>query len=320
MTDSHWVDPVEFFAPTHSRGPMERRETQSEFVSYDGADLDVRFLLYLQHRSHHIASLFCIPNVYLCVDRLRGDGTAQNISFRKSRCDPDTRRERIAAIRAGIIVYGRGKERRLWIPPDFKNIVDRCRKRYVIFNFGIYVSDGLHTGHANAFLLDKETKTIIRFDPSGKGCPRECVASLRTLLPGWAIQRHSHKLPIQHDGTDSFRGMCVTFSLLYILLTLMNPSRSPVEVHTYLHRQSFSALKSWVLRLNRYIADTLRAVPRGTLVRGHEPTIGTVHLQIGNLVRRSGRSPKKRSKTFSHGGTVRPKTPGALSPVRLTLR
>ena len=283
MPTKKWVPPTDFLSHLPSQGPDEHEDPTSEFASYDGADLDIKFLLALKYASHEATKSVSIPNVYLCIERKDND---LDISYRSGSCNPRTAANRVASIRAGILLVGRGdqvgKERRLYLPPGFRELIDRSKTRFVVFNFGI-ASTSIYNGHANAFLADKQEQRIIRFDPSGKSCFRIVESVMNRLLPGWHVEQHTHRVPIQTKVTDSFQGMCVTFSLLYVLLTVTNPTRTPNEVHSYLQYQSKHVVKDWVLRLNRRIADTLRSIRKGTLTRRGFVYIVNLPLQKASL-------------------------------------
>ena len=260
-----------FFAGEQSRGPAEATAAGSEFLTYDGADLDIKFLLALARRGHPVMKDVTIPNVYLCIER---DHDGRDVlSYRREECDPQTQNRRVLAIRAGLLLVGRGDAvgptRKFVIPPDFAEMVRRCRTRFLIFNLGIS-SDSYRDGHANAFLVDTRARRIVRFDPSSKCCFAIVQAVMREQLPGWRVEQHTHRIPVQTRQSDSYRGMCVTFSLLYVILTLLNPQRTPGQIHDHLRSRGPAVLKEWVLRLNRHIANTLRRIRRGILTRsGH---------------------------------------------------
>lgn len=297
---SGWTDPTEFLSTIGSAGPAESTDRYSEFVSYDGADLDIRFLLSLKHSNHKLSRMVSVPDVYLCIDRVAND---THFSYRKKQCDPRTRSRRLATIRSGLLMVGRGARRRLWLPGEFHSLIMKSRTRFVVFNFGIS-EVSLSQGHSNAFLVDKKEKRVVRFDPSGKCCDDVVRAVMHEHLPGWGVEQHTHRAPIQTKETDSFRGMCVTFSLLYILLTILNPDRRPSEVHRRLQTRPPPVLKNWVLQLNRHIADTLRRYPKGSLTRG-KPRNDSLLFPLQMSLLRHSRRRSRRSRRSSHKGIVR---------------
>lgn len=244
------ISPVSYLSATASRGPAERLNERSEFVTYDSADLDIKFLLALKRIDARLAPRFHIPMTHLCVDA-KGD-----MRFCHTPCAADQ-----LCIRAGLLLAGRGADRALLLPPDFAQLISSSPNRFVIFNFGI-----AQTKHANAFVVDRARRLVSRFDPVGTQSTHALVeAALKRALPRYAVEQHEHHRAIQNSHTDSFHGMCVTFSVLYVLTTLLNPDRSPREVHAHLASLPPRTLRTWVLRLNRRIADVLRITPRGSL-------------------------------------------------------
>ena len=128
-------------------------------------------------------------------------------------------------------------------------------------------------GHANALVFDLRERVIERFDPAGRHSVRAemldvAIESLfHARLPGWTYVGTRAAAPVDGVQTraDAFDGMCVTYSFMYTLLRLLNPSRSSREIQHYMIRGSTADLRRRVKRLNRFMMDTLRGHKRGTL-------------------------------------------------------
>ena len=252
----------EFLAKTPSLGPLESVSGRTEFQSHEAADLDVKFLLALLRQGHRVARTLCVPDFVAC-------GGADGVEFVPRRCSP---KGLVFRARAGVLVTQLHSTPRLWIPDDLADLLGRCEragKRFVVLNFGIYPSADLRTGHANALIFDLQRRTIERYEPSNQtnaSFDRTLSKLFTRELDGWRWNG-AHTSAGGQEAADSFDGMCVTFSLMYVLLRLLNPDAPPSAVRRYIVHHSRKTLRDDILRLNRFAADTLRRYARGSLVR-----------------------------------------------------
>lgn len=252
----------EFLAKTPSLGPLESVSGRTEFQSHEAADLDVKFLLALLRQGHRVARTLCVPDFVAC-------GGADGVEFVPRRCSPNGL---VFRARAGVLVTQLHSTPRLWIPDDLTDLLDRCEragKRFVVLNFGIYPSADLRTGHANALIFDLQRRSIERYEPSNQtnaSFDRTLSKLFTRELDGWKWNGARTSAGGQ-EAADSFDGMCVTFSLMYVLLRLLNPDAPPSAVRRYIVHHSRKSLRDDILRLNRFAADTLRRYARGSLVR-----------------------------------------------------
>lgn len=252
----------EFLSPHMSRGPFERPSPQSEFTTYDSADFDVKFLLSLIKRKHPLTKVACIPTFKLCV--------LPSNRAHYGQCDLENKMH----VRSGIVLLDVSSRPRLLVPPQFEKRLEECRpKRFALCNFGLYSGSDLSRGHANALVFDLWTHTIERFEPIGQYKGHAHVdAKLRgefsRVLPGWKYVGTSLSSPKKGPQAivDAFDGLCVTFSLMYVLMRLKNPDLSAFEVNRLLlYKKTPSALRREVLQLNRHVIDRLKMQPRGSL-------------------------------------------------------
>jgi hypothetical protein len=255
----HRVVPLtHVLAQEESRGPEERAREGSEFTSYSSADMDVKLLLALIKSKDGIAQQVCVPNYFLTFHRDR----PRTVAFARARDHTKV------SIRAGIMILDLDTPTpELHLPPHIDEIIQRCRtrnKRFLFFNTGIYAKD--RVAHANAILLDLQHRTIERYDPAGdRG--RDAKSLFLARFPGWKwIGPRQMPTPVQTGLSDSFAGMCVTFSLYYTLLRVSNPDESAVEVYRWiLARHRAGELRSDILKLNKYASKTLNRLRRDEL-------------------------------------------------------
>lgn len=250
-----------FLARAPSKGPHERPD--GEFTGYDEADLDIRVLLALARTNSSLAHVACIPDFSACLDDA-------HVSFGLARSSCTGK-----GIRAGVVASGLlTRDAKLWLPPDLTTQLYQCRrKRFVVCNFGLYATSDFDSGHANALIFDTKHRIIERYEPTGRS--RDVVdASLERLfgraLPDWTYIGTALAAPArgaQRRATDRFRGLCVTFSLLYVLMRLLNPETPAETLNHYLGSMDGDRMRDTVLRLNRYAANLLRRYERGSLAR-----------------------------------------------------
>lgn len=257
------VEVDEFLARARSRGPDEMR--RGEFLSHESADLDVKFLLAIAARDHPLTHVACVPDFVVC-------GTMDptfSIYHRRRQCGRDS----VMRIRGGIVITNLedGEAARLWMPPKFLADLEACRrrgKRFVVANLGLYKGSQFRTGHSNGLTFSLRDRVVERWEPGGR---RRYDATVRHLLlarlPGWTYAGTA-AVPraLQTKATDAYDGMCVTFTLMYVLLRLANPDASARAVHRHLvDTYTTDQLRDRMLRLNRHVADTLRTHVRGSL-------------------------------------------------------
>lgn len=266
-SDNQITELTEFLSRISSLGPAEIKAADSEFVQHDSADLDVKFLLALLKRRHRISSRVSVPKWQLC---FYTDGTAR---YAGTRCASEyDGHVRIGHIRGGIMFTNLNSATpKLYAPRDLREFLETVSRRFVVLNVGIYPGAWSAFGHANVLIIDRQKRTLDRFEPAGKikdAYDSKVASLLRSHLPGYRYISYAEYLPgAQRAGTDSYSGMCVTFSLIYVLYRLLNPDLSPHRLRRHLANIPAARLKHTALRLNRYVADTLRAFPKGELVR-----------------------------------------------------
>lgn len=269
-----------FLADTPSLGPDE--VAGGEFVSYDAADLDIKFVLaLLKARDYAVSHIACVPDFWLCLHAAAP--TLRPPLPEGGGCDSSSPSLRMQ-IRAGVVVVGTRtpRPRVLW-PREAVAAINTCAHRFVVCNLGLYPSRDTAQGggHANALLFDVRLRLIERFDPSGtRSYSVDPVLERRLgrLFPDWTYVGVERMFPKGHPGpqglADAFAGLCVTYSLWYVLLRLLNPDVDPSEVVAHMTTtMGPTRLRDRALKLNRRVVDTLRAHPRGSLVRRGGPTV-----------------------------------------------
>lgn len=266
--------PPDILSDRLSKGPLEPADRGSEFTSFEAADLDVKFLLALLSEKNKVMSNACIPRFSICGYRRPFD-----VCFESPHTRCRHRPGRVLRIRSGVVLTHARSKPRFWVPKDMRRELDECRrrgKRYAVCNFGLHGEEDLTIGHANALVFDTRDKLIERYEPAGRhknhaAIDRAIEDCMRHELPGWSYAGTRHATPARgpQEIADSFSGMCVTFSLLYVLTRLNNEHLSAKQVHDLLVAQGADQIRRTALRLNAAIADKLKRIRRGSLGSSH---------------------------------------------------
>jgi hypothetical protein len=171
------------------------------------------------------------------------------------------------------IVYNVNRDEIL-IPEDLVKNLKKCKnKRFIYIYFGI-VWEQQPGGHANMILIDTFNKTIERYEPHGHslGFDKKKVILNgidkkfnKKLLSYLGLNEYTYISPIDISPkigvqlkADAYNGMCVTYSMIYLQLRLMNPDVDQVEIIKYLLKKSKSEIYDIILRYAKYIEDKLK--------------------------------------------------------------
>jgi hypothetical protein len=193
-------------------------------------------------------------------------------------------------VRAGIIVTDMlDKDPKLWAPENIATYLDNCRKKGIEFsvcNFGLYATSDLMEGHANALVFKHRTNVIERFEPSGrheghKHLDQSLKRLFQKVLPKWRYQGTQYNAPSKgpQELADAFDGLCVTYSLFYILMRLLNPKSTSKQIQSWMVQRKPSDIRDDALKLNRFVIDKLKKHRRRTLSRSKSKCIACAKLK-----------------------------------------
>ena len=253
----------EFLSSYPSQGPQEAGRTGSEFSTFDQPDLDIKFLLTLLRENHRLHHVLCVPDFAICASM---DGSEVFFHHKLEKCQQSMH------VRAGILLLNRfSSQPKVWLPKNLKSFVCHCRrhkKRFLVCNTGIYAHDDLRQGHSNALIIDIRDHIIERYDSEGRdnSIDKAFKHAFHAILPDYRYIGTTFLQNVQRYS-DSFTGMCVTFSLYYTLLRLINDTKSSREVREFMLRHTPEEMRSVSLRLNKHVLTTLRKYPSGVLMR-----------------------------------------------------
>jgi hypothetical protein len=206
-------------------------------------------------------------NINLFVETL-----IENIDFNRVMCFPDYFvKYGPSYVVKNAVAYNITKKA-LIVPYDLIYAMEGCMvdKRFVYANF-ILFQEGVELGHANMLIFDLVKKTIERFEPHGGITFNPNMTKDINSI----IKRHLSKV-LNLDGftylepidispvvgvqrkADAYTGMCVSYSMMYMQLRIMNPDHPPETAVNYLMSKSPDQTLDMILRYAQYIEDTLK--------------------------------------------------------------
>jgi hypothetical protein len=171
------------------------------------------------------------------------------------------------------IVYNVNRDEIL-IPDDLVKNLKKCKnKRFIYIYFGI-VWEQQPGGHANMILIDTNNKTIERYEPHGHSLGFDKKKIIlngidkkfnKKLLSYLGLKEYTYISPVDISPkigvqlkADAYNGMCVTYSMIYLQLRLMNPDVDQTEIIKYLLKKPKNEIYDIILRYAKYIEDKLK--------------------------------------------------------------
>ena len=167
---------------------------------------------------------------------------------------------------------------KIYFPPKMKEGIKKCiddeDTRFIFFTFIIIFSKKCKLSHANIIVIDLVEKTVERFEPYGKTVPDdiddEIQITIDKLFTEFVLKfinlgdyeylspiKISQKFGIQ-TVADAYCGMCITISMMYLQLRIMNPDIPPKIVINNLLKIPRDELLKKVLRYAKYVENTLK--------------------------------------------------------------
>jgi len=159
----------------------------------------------------------------------------------------------------------------LIIPKKFKKKIKQCIEtdiRFIYFTFTISYSDSELT-HVNMIIIDLYKNTIERFEPYGfinEYEEKKINDVIKNRLLGiLELEDFKYLNPLDispkigpQKKIDAYNGMCVTYTMLYLQLRLMNPDIIQKQLVNYLVKMNKKNLINLVLRYAKFIELTLK--------------------------------------------------------------
>lgn len=165
------------------------------------------------------------------------------------------------------------------IHPDVDKNVRNCKERYFAMALSLTTSAlgiGFYSGgHANVLIFDTVLKTVDRYDPHGTHCSRGSCPKydqngvdaylkkeFKKILPEYKFIDFSVACPnigpqIKGEKIDR-SGYCVTWSLMFTVLRIINPGKTPDEINKQLLKGTSAEIFSKMLRFAKFYADVIK--------------------------------------------------------------
>ena len=167
---------------------------------------------------------------------------------------------------------------KIYLPKNVKVSIRKCQKkaktRFIFFTFMVIPDDRSTLTHANMLIIDLKQKTVERFEPYGStiGGPdgkkigykidRRMPNVINDLLGLKKFKyippnKLSPKLGVQSKA-DAHNGMCITISMMYLHLRILNPDIKSNKLVKYLLKMSKSKLKKMILQYAKKVETVLK--------------------------------------------------------------
>lgn len=162
----------------------------------------------------------------------------------------------------------------LLIPVNLVKELQKCKKKRFIYIYFDIIWEQRTLAHANMVIIDQVNKTIERFEPHGQSISGDKNKKIlkgidskfdNKLLSYLGLKKYSYISPIDISPkigvqlkADAYDGMCLTYSMMYLQLRIMNPDVDQDEIIKYLLKKSQNELYDIVLRYEKFIEDKLK--------------------------------------------------------------
>lgn len=167
----------------------------------------------------------------------------------------------------------------LEINPSLRGALMSCKERFLamalnLFTSSIFSGQGLG-GHANVIFFDTVNKTIDRYDPHGTHCGTDtCPAydqdktdkllkdKFKIILPDYRFIDFTATCPNfgpqlkAEIGTR--HGYCVTWSLMFTILRLLNPDKTVDQLNSNMLKGTPSQMMTKMQKFAKFYSDILK--------------------------------------------------------------
>jgi len=163
----------------------------------------------------------------------------------------------------------------LILPFDVLNEIKKCNKnkRFIYLNLMLFWEQR-DTSHVNMIIIDNDNHTIERYEPHGKAMSFDKQKKMsknidnkfnKELLSYIGLNNYTYISPIDispvigvQRKSDAYFGMCLTYSLMYLQLRIMNPDIDQKIIIKYMVSKSKRDIYMMVLQYAKYVEDKLK--------------------------------------------------------------
>jgi hypothetical protein len=162
----------------------------------------------------------------------------------------------------------------LLIPSDLLKNINKCNNRFIYLNLMI-VWEQRRVTHVNMIIIDFENKTIERYEPHGKQAKidrknkklSEKIDSKFSdkILSYIGLKNYTYISPFDYSPAigiqlkvDAYDGMCLTYSIMYLQLRIMNPDVDQKDIVKYMLKKPKSEMYEMLLKYAKFIEEKLK--------------------------------------------------------------
>lgn len=161
----------------------------------------------------------------------------------------------------------------LLIPIDLIKNINKCNKRFIYINLMIHWEQKNST-HVNMIIIDFHNNTIERYEPHGKRMTFDKNKKLsknidnkfsKKILSYLKLDNYTYISPFDFSPVigaqtkvDAYDGMCLTYSIMYLQLRIMNPDVNQKDIVKYMLKKPKDEMFEILLKYAKYIEEKLK--------------------------------------------------------------
>lgn len=251
--------------------PVEETEKVGKFISLYQADNISEFLRIIVQSEPALAENLCMyfPDYVVKTNPISGSLPVIKTFPTKLSAKKDTNYKTSDNLKtAKLILLERNT---IFIyPPDLSKAVSDCEERFLIMPLVLYYlkQQDAQGAHQNILIFDNKDKTIDRFDPHGRTSERYdaneidnyLTKELRSIVPSYKFIRTELACPYlgPQAVADVSKGYCVTWSIMFTLLRLLNPDKKIGQLVEFMKEGTREELISKLKRFAKYYSDIIK--------------------------------------------------------------
>ena len=165
------------------------------------------------------------------------------------------------------------EDKLLYFSSDMVKQIDKCKcdnkTRFIFISFFILYYPDDKLSHANIIVIDLYKKTLELFEPHGHSLFNEKSTeisnkTIKVLLNYLNLKNFKYLSPVYLSpkigiqvNSDSYCGMCITISMMYLHMRILNPDIDPKKIVKHFLNQSPKKVKIIILKYAKHIQKTL---------------------------------------------------------------
>ena len=144
--------------------------------------------------------------------------------------------------------------------------IDKCKTRFVILPIAYYL--GKKTNHLTVAIIDDKLLHIEHFDPAenllryNKKYLQHTIDFMTDVFPTYKYNKLWEMCPNMgpQRNVDIWGGMCLTYSIMYIILRFLNPDETTEVILAYMNSGSQDKRISRLKKFHRFMETTIKSI------------------------------------------------------------